>query len=107
MALLAVNGAEFYHEVRGSGPPVLLIMGFTGDGGHFETLAELLADELTVVTHQRRRNAAPPPPARLGADLPAAAGRRRGGAAGGAGPCACRALRQQRGPELRPVPDAP
>jgi pimeloyl-ACP methyl ester carboxylesterase len=54
MALVAVNGAELYHEVRGSGPPVLLIMGFTGDGGHFETLAELLADEFTVVSSDRR-----------------------------------------------------
>ena len=63
MALLAVNGAELYHEVRGSGPPVLLIMGFTGDGGHFETLAELLADEFTVVTYDRRGNGRSPRPA--------------------------------------------
>ena len=63
MALLAVNGAELYHEVRGSGPPVLLIMGFTGDGGHFETLAELLADEFTVITYDRRGNGRSPRPA--------------------------------------------
>ena len=68
MALLAVNGAELYHEVRGSGPPVLLIMGFTGDGGHFETLAELLADEFTVVTYDRRGTGAAPP-GRVGEDL--------------------------------------
>jgi pimeloyl-ACP methyl ester carboxylesterase len=63
MALVAVNGTELYHEVRGSGPPVLLIMGFTGDGGHFETLAELLADEFTVVTYDRRGNGRSPRPA--------------------------------------------
>jgi pimeloyl-ACP methyl ester carboxylesterase len=63
MALLAVNGAEFYYEVRGSGPPILLIMGFTGDGGNFETMAELLADEFTVVTYDRRGNGRSPRPA--------------------------------------------
>lgn len=51
-----VNGASIYHEIRGSGPPVLLIMGAPGDGGHFERLAELLADEFTVVTFDRREN---------------------------------------------------
>ena len=38
-------------------------MGFTGDGGHFETLAELLADEFTVVTYDRRGNGRSPRPA--------------------------------------------
>lgn len=41
--MIAVNGAELYHEVRGGGPPVLLIMAATGDGGHFDRLAGLLA----------------------------------------------------------------
>ena len=39
MPQLKVNGAELYYEVCGSRTPVLLIMGFTGDAGHFETLA--------------------------------------------------------------------
>ena len=51
-----------FHEVRGAGPPVLLIMGATGDGGHFERLAELLADEFTVVTYDRRGNGRSPRP---------------------------------------------
>ena len=55
-----------YHEVRERRPPVLLIMGFTGDGGHFETLAELLADEFTVITYDRRGNGRSPPPGRVG-----------------------------------------
>jgi pimeloyl-ACP methyl ester carboxylesterase len=63
MPLLAVNGTELYYEVRGGGPPVLLIMGFTGDAGHFETLAELLADEFTVVSYDRRGNGRSPRPA--------------------------------------------
>jgi pimeloyl-ACP methyl ester carboxylesterase len=33
MLTATVNGAELYFEVRGMGPPVLLIMGATGDGG--------------------------------------------------------------------------
>jgi pimeloyl-ACP methyl ester carboxylesterase len=59
---LTVNGAELYHEVRGTGPPVLLIMGATGDGGHFDELADLLADEFTVVTYDRRGNGRSPAP---------------------------------------------
>ena len=59
---MTVNGAELYYEVRGSGPPVLLIMGGTGDGGHFDTLADLLADEFTVVTYDRRGNGRSPVP---------------------------------------------
>ena len=30
MPTITVNGAELYYEVRGDGPPVLLIMGATG-----------------------------------------------------------------------------
>lgn len=56
MPTVTVNGAEIYHEVEGVGPPVLLIMGATGDGGHFDRLAELLADEFTVVSYDRRGN---------------------------------------------------
>lgn len=62
MPTVRVNGVELYHEIRGSGPPVLLIMGGTGDGGHFDTLADLLADEFTVVTYDRRGNGRSPVP---------------------------------------------
>ena len=63
MPTLRANGAELYYEVRGAGPTVLLIMGATGDAGHFEAFAGLLADEFFVVTYDRRgygRSAAPP-----------------------------------------------
>jgi pimeloyl-ACP methyl ester carboxylesterase len=59
---LTVNGAELYHEVRGDGPPALLIMGATGVGGHFERVADLLADEFTVVIYDRRGNGRSPRP---------------------------------------------
>ena len=62
MPTLTVNGAELYYEVRGAGPPVLLIMGATGDGGHFDALADLLADEFTVITYDRRGNGRSPFP---------------------------------------------
>jgi pimeloyl-ACP methyl ester carboxylesterase len=63
MPKIAVNGAELYHEVRGTGPPVLLIMGATGDGGHFDAFADVLADEFTVITYDRRGNGRSPVPA--------------------------------------------
>ena len=63
MPILRVNGVDLYHEIRGSGPPVLLIMGATGDGGHFDALADLLADEFTVVSYDRRGNGRSPAPA--------------------------------------------
>jgi pimeloyl-ACP methyl ester carboxylesterase len=62
MPKVTVNGTELYYEIRGAGPPVLLIMGSTGDGGHFDTLADLLADEFTVVSYDRRGNGRSPIP---------------------------------------------
>ena len=58
-----VNGAELYYEQRGSGPPVLFISGATGDAGHYAQVADLLADEFTVVTYDRRGNSRSPRPA--------------------------------------------
>lgn len=43
MPLLAINDVELYYELGSEGPPLLLTMGATGDAGHFEELAELLA----------------------------------------------------------------
>jgi pimeloyl-ACP methyl ester carboxylesterase len=41
---------------------VLLILGATGDSGHFHGLVDLLADEYTVVTYDRRGNGRSPRP---------------------------------------------
>lgn len=54
--IVHLNGVDLYHEVRGAGPAVLCISGATGDAGHFTRLAELLADEFTVVCYDRRGN---------------------------------------------------
>lgn len=53
---VALNGADLYCEMTGSGPAVLFIAGATGDAGHFAAVAPLLADEFTVVTYDRRGN---------------------------------------------------
>jgi pimeloyl-ACP methyl ester carboxylesterase len=49
-------GAELYYEVRGRGPAVLFIAGATGDAGHFEQAADILASDHTVITYDRRGN---------------------------------------------------
>ncbi len=63
MPTMDVNGAALYHELRGAGPPLLLIMGASGDGGVFDRFADLLAEEFTVVTYDRRGNGRSPRPA--------------------------------------------
>ena len=50
MPRVTVNGTELYYEIRGAGPSVLLIMGATGDGGHFDALGDVLAGEFTGKT---------------------------------------------------------
>ncbi len=60
--LAEVNGTHIYYEIRGFGPPLLLIMGLTGDAGWFEPLAELLAEQFTVITYDRRANSRSPRP---------------------------------------------
>ena len=62
MPIVTTNGAPLYHQVRGTGPPVLFIMGATGDGGHFDAIADLLVDEFTVITYDRRGNGRSPVP---------------------------------------------
>ena len=62
MSLVEVNGATLYYEVRGEGPPFLMIPGTPGYSGHYVPLAELLADEFTVVTFDRRGNSRSPQP---------------------------------------------
>jgi pimeloyl-ACP methyl ester carboxylesterase len=62
MATVDANGTELYYELRGVGPPLLLIMGATGDGGVFDRFADQLAREFTVVTYDRRGNGRSPRP---------------------------------------------
>ena len=63
MPRTSVNGTELYYEIRGAGAPLLLIMGGSGDAGHFDVIADLLSDEFMVVTYDRRGNGRSPAPA--------------------------------------------
>jgi pimeloyl-ACP methyl ester carboxylesterase len=51
---LRLPGCRLHYELRGSGPPLLLIPGSNGDAGLFDALADLLADDFTVITYDRR-----------------------------------------------------
>ncbi|MFC0602598.1 alpha/beta fold hydrolase [Streptomyces palmae] len=50
------DGARLYHEVRGSGPALLMISGAGGDAGYYRAVAQELADTFTVITYDRRGN---------------------------------------------------
>ena len=60
---VGANGTSLYYERQGTGPPVLLIAGSTGDAANFTRAAALLANEFTVVTYDRRGNSRSPRPA--------------------------------------------
>lgn len=53
---VSVEGDELYYEVRGAGPPLLMISGGQGDAGFYTYPAELLAGEYQVITYDRRGN---------------------------------------------------
>jgi pimeloyl-ACP methyl ester carboxylesterase len=53
MTVLEVPGARLYYEVRGSGP-LLLVMGSPMGAAMFAPLADALAADFTVVTHDPR-----------------------------------------------------
>src|SRR5215469_37717 len=57
---LQVPGASLYYEVRGSGPVLLMIPGGPDDAEAFAALADLLADQYTVVTYDCRGNSRSP-----------------------------------------------
>jgi pimeloyl-ACP methyl ester carboxylesterase len=53
---LKVPGATLHHEVRGSGPVMLLISGGSADAGVYAGIAGFLAKQYTVVTYDPRGN---------------------------------------------------
>ncbi|MGI5492228.1 alpha/beta fold hydrolase [Microtetraspora malaysiensis] len=52
--LLRVPGATLYHEVRGTGPMLLISQSGEGDAGRSTDLVDQLAGDYTVVTYDRR-----------------------------------------------------
>ena len=59
--LVQAGTTKLYHEVRGSGP-ALLITGGSGDAGEWTHLAPTLAEGCTVVTYDRRGMSRSPRP---------------------------------------------
>jgi pimeloyl-ACP methyl ester carboxylesterase len=60
MPSVNVNGTELYYEIRGTGAPLLMVMGGSGDAGHFDAIADLLCDEFMLVTCDGRGNGRSP-----------------------------------------------
>jgi pimeloyl-ACP methyl ester carboxylesterase len=51
------EGDDLYYEVRGQGPPFLMIPAAGGDGDYYAAVADMLCDEYKVITYDRRANA--------------------------------------------------
>src|ERR1051325_7300278 len=54
---VSTEGDELYYEVRGQGPPLLMIPGGGGDGRIYSIVADILSDKYMVITYDRRGNA--------------------------------------------------
>ena len=61
--MIKVNGAQLYHQVRGSGPALLMIHGTGADSGCYDKVAVRLASHFTVLTYDRRGWSRSPRPA--------------------------------------------
>jgi pimeloyl-ACP methyl ester carboxylesterase len=60
--LIDTGATKLYHEVRGSGPALLLITGGAGDAGEWAAVAPALADGHSVITYDRRGMSRSPRP---------------------------------------------
>lgn len=54
---VTTEGDDLYYEVRGDGKPLLMIPPAGGDGWQYSYVADILADQYTVITFDRRANA--------------------------------------------------
>ncbi|HYQ68124.1 alpha/beta hydrolase [Actinophytocola sp.] len=52
--VLPVRGTRLYYEIRGAGPPLLILPGGDGDAGRSRDLVDQLTDTYTVITYDRR-----------------------------------------------------
>lgn len=53
---VVTEGDELYFEVRGDGPPLLMIPGGLGDAGFYTYVADVLAEDYQVISYDRRGN---------------------------------------------------
>ena len=51
---VAVQGDDLVFDVRGSGPPIMLLPGTPGDASAYGLIAEPLATDRTVITYDPR-----------------------------------------------------
>jgi pimeloyl-ACP methyl ester carboxylesterase len=54
MSILDVPGARLYYEVHGSGLPLVMVPGASGEAGSFSKVTAHLAEHYAVVTYDRR-----------------------------------------------------
>lgn len=59
-ALVEANGTTFHVDVTGNGTPVLLVPGAGGDARQYAELAQVLAQNHTVIAYDRRNNGRSP-----------------------------------------------
>ena len=60
--LIDTGATKLYYEMRGSGPPLLLITGGIGDAGEWAAVVPALADGHTVIAYDRRGMSRSPRP---------------------------------------------
>jgi pimeloyl-ACP methyl ester carboxylesterase len=51
---VTTEGDDLYYEVRGHGPPLVMIPAASGDAGLYSFVADILCDEYKVITYDRR-----------------------------------------------------
>lgn len=54
MAFATVRGEEFFYEVRGSGPALVLVTGLAGTASYWDVNVEALAQHFTVIRYDHR-----------------------------------------------------
>ena len=54
MPMISINGADFYYELHGEGPPLILISGYTSDHSTYEPLVKCLESDFKILTFDNR-----------------------------------------------------
>ncbi|CAB3774964.1 alpha/beta fold hydrolase [Paraburkholderia humisilvae] len=54
MAIAEINSANFYYEIRGDGPPLILIAGYTWDHTFWDQMVPTLEKNFRIVTFDNR-----------------------------------------------------